>query len=500
MEDLFSSLGHLFSPVPLCLMLLGTFLGITAGAIPGLTGAMLISLTLPLTFGMDGADAMVLLVSMYVGSVSGGLVTATLLNIPGTPASIMTTLDGYPLARSGQAGRALGLGISASFAGSMVSWCVLVVLARPVAELSTKLGPFEFFSLVLIALVLIASVAGRSLLRGLLAGCLGVVASLPGVSPSSGELRWTLGFPELSGGLKLLPVLIGVFAVSQVIRDIVRIDETVQPLDVSRRGMFLARRDWREQAANLLRSSFIGTAVGILPGIGANIGSILAYSTARNRSRHPERFGKGSEEGIVAAEAANSATVGGALVPLVALGIPGSLIDAILLGALVVHGLQPGPLLFEQHADVVYTIMATLFLSSCCMLGLLAVAIRPIAWLLSVPRAFLVPAILVFCVVGSYALSSRMFDVWVMLAFGLVGSSMRRARIPLAPFVIGFVLAPVAEENLAAGLMQSDGSYWPLLTRPVSLLFLLVSLALLVRPLHRRWRGNRTEEEKACDS
>ncbi len=483
------SLLHLLTPAPLCLLVLGTTLGIIAGAIPGLTGAMLIALTLPLTFSMDASAALVLLISMYVGSVSGGLITATLLCIPGTPASIMTTLDGYPLARSGRPERALGLGIMASFVGGTVSWCFLVLLARPAADLSTKMGPFDLFSLVLIALVLIASVAGRSMSRGLLSGFLGILVSMPGVSPSTGELRLTFGVAELADGLKLLPVLMGIFAVGQVLSDVVRIEERVEPIPVTRGGMFPSLRDWRRQAANLLRSSFIGTCVGILPGIGANIGSILAYSTTRSLSKNPQRFGKGSEEGIVAAEAANNATIGGALVPLVAMGIPGSLIDAILLGALVVHGLQPGPLLFEHHPDVVYTIMSTLLVSNCLMLVLMVVATRTLAKVMFVPRAYLVPVVLTFCVVGSYALSNRMFDVWVTVAFGLVGCAMHRLRIPLAPFVIGFVLAPVAEENLAAGLMISGGSYWPLLTRPVSLVFVSIALTLLAWPLWKRWRA-----------
>lgn len=488
MDGLWPALENLFSPLPFSLMMLGTALGIIVGAIPGLTGAMLIALTLPLTFSMRSADALILLVSMYVGAVSGGLITATLLRMPGTPASIMTTLDGYPMARAGRPGRALGLGVAASFVGGIVSCFFLFILAAPMAGISTKLGPFEFFSLVLTALVLIASVSGRSLSKGLLSGSLGILAAMPGVSPSTGTLRLTFGFAELNDGLKLLPVLIGLFAVSQVIQDIVRIDEKLEPVPLRRRGMLLGMREWKGQLVNLLRSSFIGTWVGILPGIGANVGSVIAYSAARNFSRTPEKFGRGSEEGIVASEAANNATVGGALIPLIALGVPGSVIDAILLGALVIHGLQPGPLLFENNPEVVYTIMAAVLLANCFMLAFMFAAVALLAKIMYVPRAFLVPVILVFCVVGSYALSNRMFDVWVMLAFGLIGFGMEKTRIPLAPFVIGFVLAPVAEENLSAGLMISGGSYWPIVSRPLSLVFFLTSLVLLAWPFLRRKR------------
>lgn len=496
-DTLSGALVYLCQPQPAILLVLGTALGIVVGAVPGLTGAMLIALTLPLTFNMQCHDALVLLVSMYVGSISGGLITATLLRMPGTPASIMTTLDGFPMARDGQPGRALGLGITASFVGGLVSWIFLWLLARPIADLSTHLGPFEFFSLVLMALVLIASVSGRSLTAGALAGFLGIFISLPGVSPATGELRLTFGLEELNGGLKLLPVLIGLFAIGQVIHDVVHLEQSAEPVPVSRRGMFMQWDDWRRQWINLLRSSLVGTWIGILPGIGANIGSVVAYSAAKNMSRTPEKFGEGAEEGIVASEAANNATVGGALIPLVAMGIPGSVIDAILLGAMVIHGLQPGPLLFQQNPDVAYVIIATVLIANLVMLLLMASSITWLARLMYVPRAVMLPAVLVFCVIGSLALSNRMFDVWVMLAFGAIGYILQQWRIPLAPLVIGLVLAPVAEESLAAGLMVSGGSYLPIVTRPISLVFFLIAAALLAWPIIQRWRELRSQPQDA---
>lgn len=486
MTPLEQATALLTAPFGLFLIVLGTSLGITVGAIPGLTGAMVIALTLPLTYSMDAGNALILLVSMYVGSISGGLITATLLRMPGTPASVMTTLDGYPLAKSGKPGRALTLSIMASFAGGIVSCAFLVALSKPMAELSTKFGPFEFFSLVMMALVLIASVGGKSLSAAIFSGLLGIFCSMPGVAEATGEVRLTFGMEELNGGLKLLPVLIGLFALSQVIDDVLRIDDPIEPVPLSGQKLFPRLVDWTAHGVNMLRSAVIGTWIGILPGIGANIGSVAAYSTARTFSKKPEGFGHGSEEGIVASEAANNATVGGALIPLVAMGIPGSVIDAILLGALVLHGLQPGPLLFKQSPSLIYTIMWTYFIANIVMFVFLVLAVRHIARLMEVPRALLIPVILTFCVVGSYALGNRMFDVWVMLAFGLVGFGMEKLRIPLAPFVIGFVLGPVAETNLCAGLMASGGSYLPLVTRPMSAVFLVVSAVLLVVPIMRR--------------
>jgi TctA family transporter len=473
-------------------MILGTTLGITVGAIPGLTGAMVIALTLPLTYAMeDPRVAMMLLVSMYVGSVSGGLITATLLRMPGTPASVMTTLDGYPMAKNGQPGRALGLGIMASFVGGVVSCLFLVTLSRPMAEFSTKFGPWEFFSLVMMALVLITSVGGKSLSRALFAGLLGMFCAMPGVEEATGEIRMTMGFVELNGGLKLLPVLIGLFAVSQVINEVLNMHKPVEQIDVKDQRVLPTKSDWLSNMVNMLRSSVIGTWIGILPGIGANIGSVAAYSTAKTFSKEPEKFGEGSEEGVVSSEAANNATVGGALIPLVAMGIPGSVIDAILLGALVLHGLQPGPLLFRSNPDLIHTIMGTYAIANVLMFAILIFAVKHIARLTDIPKSFLLPVVLAFCVVGSYSLGNRMFDVWIMLLFGLIGFAMERNKIPLAPFVIGFVLGPIAEKNLSAGLMSSNGDYSPLVTRPISLGFLVVSLILLLLPFWTRLKRSR---------
>jgi putative tricarboxylic transport membrane protein len=488
---LFDAFIYLAHPWPFFLLVIGVTLGIMVGAIPGMTGAMLITLTLPLTFSFSNpADAMVLLVSMYVGSISGGLISATLLRMPGTPAAMMTTLDGYPLAASGQSGRALGLGVAASFAGGTISWVFLVLLSKPIADWSTRLGPFDFFSLSIMALMLISSVSGKSLLLGTFSGMLGVLASLPGVNPATGQLRLTGGFAELNDGLRLLPVLIGLFAVSQVIVDIVHLEQQGSPMAFARGGLWLGVRDWQRHAVNLVRSSLIGVWVGILPGVGANIGSVIAYSAAKGVSREPEKFGEGSEEGIVASESANNATVGGALIPLIALGIPGSVIDAILLGALIIHGLQPGPLLFRENPDVVYIIMSTTLVANIVMAAVMLVSVGKLARLMAFPRAYLVPLVLVFCIVGSFALNNRMFDVWVMLLFGFVGFALEKGKIPLSPFVIGFILAPIAEENLGAGLQSSGGSYAELATRPFSLLFLVIALALAIWPARRLWIKN----------
>lgn len=497
--------------------LVGVLLGVVVGCIPGLTGAMVIALTLPLTFGMSGPDALALLVAIYVGSVSGGLISATLLKIPGTPASLMTTLDGFPMADQGRPRRALHLGIIASLSGGILSWTVLAVLARPMALWSTRIGPADMFSLVVLALVLIAVISRESLMAGLFSGSLGLLMAMPGMHPANGKTRLTFGLSELADGFRLLPVLIGLFAVSQLLKDVGRTD--VQPQDDegplagrdrehssvpaqdavpdSRSAAATAElrsdspvasghgpdtsptaAEWLAAVPNLLRSSLIGTLVGILPGVGANIGSILAYAAARSRSSRPEQFGTGCEEGIIASEAANNATVGGALIPLISLGIPGSVIDAILLGAFVIHGLQPGPLLFRNHPEIVYTISVSYLLANIFMCGFMLVSARWLVKLARIPRGLLVPVILMFCVLGSYALANRMFDVWVMVCFGLLGLVFDWLAIPVAPFVIGFVLSPIAEDNLCTALMAEGGDWSVFVRKPMSALLLLAAIVI----------------------
>ena len=444
---------------------------------------------------------MAFLISIYVGAVSGGMITATLLRMPGTPASIITTLDGYPMAQQGKPARALGLGVMSSFVGGMISWMFLVLLTAPIAKLSAKFGPFEYFSLVMMALVLIATIGGKSLSRSLFSGFLGILLAMPGINAATGEARLTFDFPIMNDGFKLLPVLIGLFAVNQILQDIINIERKGRAIELGRSGVSLRPEDLLEHAVNLVRSSVIGTWIGILPGIGANIGSVTAYSAAKSFSKEPDKFGTGHEDGVVAAEAANNATIGGALIPLIAMGLPGSVAEAVLLGALLIHGLQPGPMLFEKSPDMVYTIMGAMFIANIVMAVVMLGSMKFLAKVARVPRAYLLPVILAFCVVGSFALSNRLFDVWVMLGFGVLGLILESRKIPLAPFIIGFVLGPIAEKNLSQGLQSSNYSYWPIVTRPLSLLFIVVAILMLFLPAIRSAiKAKRGPNETATNS
>ncbi|WP_422367876.1 tripartite tricarboxylate transporter permease [Pelagibius sp.] len=482
--ELLSSFGDVLSLTPLALIVLGTVLGIVVGAIPGLNGAMLVALSLPLTFGWPPLNAICFLVGEYVGSISGGLISATLLNIPGSPSNLMTTQDAMPMARSGKAGRALQLGILSSFVGGMVSWLALVTLSPPLAAFALSFGPHEYFALVLVALVLISSLNEGSQCRALLSGALGILAALPGLDPVTAQPRLDFGFQAMLGGFDLLAVLVGVFAVSQLLQDAApaRVFERIA-VQSSRLQVGLGEfvRHW----VNLLRSAVIGTVIGILPGVGGSVGSIVAYSTARSLSKARAKFGKGSEEGVIASETANNATVGGAIIPMITMGIPGSIIDVILIAALTLHNLRPGPLLFNTNPEIVYGFMSSLLVANLVMLAVMLVSIRWLARLMEVPKAYLVPALLVCCVVGTYAVNNRLFDVWVMFAFGLVGLLFKGLRFPLGPFVIGFILAPIAEFNLRAALIAEEGRWASFLERPISLVFVAVAALVLAAPLLR---------------
>jgi putative tricarboxylic transport membrane protein len=488
MLDAFLALG---APATALTLMIGLIAGIIVGALPGLTGGMLMALSLPFTYYMPSTQAVVMLIAMYVGGVSGGLITATLMRIPGEPASVMTTLDGYPLARRGYPGRAIGLGVAASLVGGALSWVALVTIAPPLARIGLAFGPFETFALVVMALVLIASLSQGSLLKGLMAGLLGMLVAMPGVDESSGTLRLTFGFHSMDAGLNILPVIIGVFALSQIIADVVNIEQKSERVEAAVRGVFIALKDYVVHGLNMLRSAFFGIVIGILPGVGASISSIVAYTVTKNMSKEPEKFGTGHEPGIVSSETANNACTGGTLIPIISLGIPGGLADAVLLSALMIHNLQPGPLLMVNNPGIVHTIMATHLVAHILMFAVMTVGVVVFARIMDLHRGYIFPLILVACVVGSLAVNNRMFEVWVMLAFGVVGYFMELARVPLAPFAIGLVLSPFAEGQLRSGLMASGGSLMPLVERPIAASFLLVAALMLAWPFVSDWRRRR---------
>jgi putative tricarboxylic transport membrane protein len=476
----------LLAPMKLMIVLFGVFIGIIVGVLPGITAGMLMALTLPFTFAMQPTDAVALLIAMFVGGASGGLITATLMRMPGEPNAVMTCMDGYPLARSGHPGRALGLGNAASIVGGAISWLALVLLSGPLSRVGVYFGPWETFTLVAMALTLISSLSGKSIIKGLIAGLLGMLMSFPGIDESSGIKRLTFGQNWLDAGLDVLPVMIGLFAISQIIADIVDGEEDrCDVVRASMHGIFLSLRDYVTHGWNMLRSSLIGVGIGILPGVGATIASIVAYMTAKKASKEPERFGKGSEEAIVAAESANNATTGGTLIPLLSLGVPAGLADTILLSALIIHNLQPGPMLYVSNPEIVNTIMATHLFAHVVMFFMMIGGTYVFARMMLLSRAWIYPAVLVISIIGAFALNGRMSDVWIMLAFGVVGFLLERAGAPLAPFVIGFILQPLAERDLRTALMASGGSWSEIFDRPVALAFAGIAVLAIAIPLFK---------------
>jgi putative tricarboxylic transport membrane protein len=486
--DLLNALLHLLTPTQLALTIIGAALGLLVGCMPGINGAMLIALTLPLTYYMTPVSAMNLLISMYTGAITSGFVTATLLRIPGEPANVMTTFDAFPMARRGEAARALSLGLFSSVFGALFAWIALATLTEPLADLAIRFTPFNYFALVLTALVLIASVSSGSMLKGLLAAAFGALIAFPGIDSNTGASRYTFNWWQMASGLEALPVLVGMFAVATVLQDALAPTDDGERVAYSGRSFVLRLSEWKGQAVNLVRSSAIGAWIGILPGVGAAVGSLVAYTVARNVSKTPEEFGKGSADGIVASESANNATMGGSLIPLIAMGIPGSLTDVFLMGAMQIHGIQPGPLLFTRNTDVVYAIIGATLTSTLVVCALMYASIPLLRRAIDVPKPFIIALVLVFCVVGVFAYNNRWFEVAIMLGFGVVGFGMERAGFPLGPFVIGFILAPLAESKLRSGLMMTGGDVMPLFTEPLSLSLLAVSLLLLAWPAlsHRR--------------
>ncbi|MCY6382869.1 tripartite tricarboxylate transporter permease [Hoeflea prorocentri] len=463
----------------------GVLVGIIVGAIPGLTGAMLIALLLPVTFQMQPFHAVASIVGVYVGSVSGGLITAVMLRMPGTVSNLMTMLDGYPMAQQGKARRAIALSVGASLLGGVLSWLVLAVLSEPISLWATRFTPFDYFALVILALAFVVTLSEKALLKGLLAAALGFLLALPGIDPSSAQARMTFGMVELNAGIQIMPFFVGMFAFGAVLSDIVRGTHLKKSVKLAQdtHGANLSLQDLKTHGSNLIRSSAIGTGVGILPGIGSNIASVVSYTLARNFSKNPEIFGKGAEEGIVASETANNAAVGGALIPTLALGVPGSLVDVLLLTALTIHAIQPGPMLFVNSGDLAYGLIATYIIATLAMAFFVLTGARWLAMLARVPLYLLLPIIIVASVIGAYALEGTAMSLWVMLAFGGLGVLMEWLDYPLAPFAIAFVLGPIAEAKLRTGLQITAGDWSPLYSEPTPLALFAFALIVSVFPI-----------------
>jgi putative tricarboxylic transport membrane protein len=490
------------SPTSLLLIFCGVAVGIIFGAIPGLSATMAVALFLPVTYGLKPSNAMSLLMALYIGAVSGGLIAAILLRIPGTPSSVATCFDGYPLAAKGQAPKALGVGIVFSFLGSILSIFALMFISPWLANLAIAFGNFEYFAIAVFSLTMIATLSGDSLIKGIFSGTIGFMFATVGIAPIDAVPRFTFDSLQLLSGFDMLPVMIGLFAVGEIIaaaknsRQEGQV-EILQPNMRDIKGFGFSVQEFLGQQWNMLRSALIGIGIGILPGIGGGTSNILAYSVAKNQSRHPEKFGTGIIDGVVAPETSNNAAIGGAMIPLLTLGIPGDTVTAILLGGLMIHGITPGPRLFVEHAPVVYGIFAALTISSLVMLFMEFYGLRIFVKLLVIPKFILLPVIFCLCGVGAYGLNSRTFDLWCVILFGILGYGFSSFKIPIAPFILGFILGPMAETNLRRGLMLPPHNLSPLYTSPICLFFLavaVVSIGLTAYNQYQRRRRMREQE------
>lgn len=459
---------------------IGVFVGILVGVLPGVGPMLGVILMTPIAILLDPVAGMSLLIGIYVGGSCGGAISAILLRIPGTPMAAATLLDGYPMAQKGEAPKAVGLSIAASSLGGLLGGIGLMFISPFLAQVALKFGPPEYFALALVGLLSIAVIARESTLKGLLSACFGLFLATVGTDPINGEERFTMGSDNLMGGIGLVALLVGLFAVSEMLIQLEKGKLDIKPDIKVFRAPFSVVMLVLKRFINLLRSSFIGTFIGSLPAVGGVAASFISYAVAKAASRTPDEFGKGSAEGVVASEASNNAVCGGALIPAFALAIPGDPITAVLLGAMILVGLLPGPTLFSNYPDVVGGIFYA-YIGSSILLLFIGILFTPIfVSIIKLRKNRLIPIIVLLSIVGTFSVQSSMFDIWCMWIFGIIGYGMRKLNFPLAPLVIARVLSPVIEPAFRRSLILSGGSFSIFVSRPICLFILILAAMLLI--------------------
>ena len=481
-EAILTGFTGVMSPLNLILIAAGTTIGIFVGAMPGLSATMAIALLLPLTFPLPTASGLSLLASLYMGAMYGGSIAAILLRTPGTPAAAATVLDGYPMAQNGQAGKALGVSLVASFIGGIISSIALLTVAPILGQIALQFGPVELFAVAVLGLTIIASLSRGSTILGLLSGSLGALLAMVGMDNITGVPRFTFGNINLFGGISFVVALIGLFSIPQAIRMIEKKDATKREMVVNSitDRMLPTWKEFKGMAVTIVRSSFIGIVTGLIPGTGGDTACWFGYNEAKRFSKEKEKFGTGYPEGVAAAEAANNAVVGGALIPTISLGIPGSSSTAVLMGGLMVHGIMPGPTLMTEHADVTYTLIWAVLLSNFAFLFLGLLLTRASICVTRVKDTIMAPMIIVMCVIGSFSINNNIFDVFMMFAFGLLGYGMDKIKIPPAPMVVGLILGDMLNVTLHQSLLISHGSWSVFVKNPIAATLLAIALFSLL--------------------
>ncbi len=470
-----SALVGLLTPGTMFTVFWAMFIGIVIGALPGLTATMGVALFTTLTFTMGKDQAILVLICIYVGAIYGGSRSAILLNIPGTPASACSTLDGYPLARQGLAGRAMGISTAGSWLGTLFGTLCVATLTPILGEMALSFQSYEFCWLAIFGIVIAGTLSGGDALKGYIAGFLGLFVATIGLEPHYNTPRFAFGSTDISGGIGLLPALVGVFGVAEVM--LAMRGPAVQAISSTLDSVIPRIRDVTQHWRTILRSGAIGTFIGILPGLAEDCAAWSSYAAAKRASKEKEKYGKGSIEGLMAAETGESACVPGAIIPVLTLAVPGSPAAAVLMAALMIHGMNPGPMLMIESPHFLYQIVAMLVIADMVKLFYGLTLVRPLLWILLVPRERLMPVVFVLCVVGAFAITSRVFDIWVMLTFGLIGFVLRNLKFPMPPLILGLVLGDLLEKNLTRGLVLSDGSLVPFFIRPISGVLAAITIA-----------------------
>lgn len=482
MEPIIEGLSLLLDPYSIMLILGGVLIGVLVGALPGLSSPMAIALLIPFTISMDPVPAIAMMAALYCAGTFGGSITAILINAPGAPPAAATALDGYPMAKRGEPGRALGLATVASVIGGVFSLVVFIFAAPLLAKLALQFRPPEYFALTVFALSMLASISGKSSLRNLISGAFGVLIGTAGVHLTTGIDRFTFDVPELTEGINFVPVLIGLFALAEMLTQSQSLDKTFERIRAT--AMKLPTiKELMELKYTILRSSGLGTFIGILPAEGSTVAAIMGYNEAKRWSKKKEEFGTGTPEGIVGPEAANNAAAGGAMVPTLALGIPGSGSTALILAALIMHGFRPGPYLVRETPEFIYAIFGAMLVANVAFLVIGLVGAKFFSLVTFVPTRLLWPAVFVFSMIGAYASGGSMFDVWVMLVFGIVGFFMLRHGFGPAPLVMGLILGKMVEETFSQSMIIHNNNFFAIMDSPIVLMFFAMTIISLSAPL-----------------
>jgi putative tricarboxylic transport membrane protein len=470
-------------PTNLFFCFVGVLIGTLIGVLPGIGPVATISLLLPSTFQITPVSALIMLAGIYYGAMYGGSTTSILVNIPGEAASVVTCLDGYQMARKGRAGPALGISAFGSFIAGSLATLILMLIAPPLANIALKFGPPEYFTLMFLGLTVLTYLASGSMIRALMMACVGIFLGTVGTDTISGLERFTYRSYTLMDGMGLVPVIMGLFGISEVLLNIDEQSTRREIYQAKLSKLLPNREDWRRAILPILRGGLIGFFLGILPGGGAVIASFGAYAMEKRISKNPERFGQGAIEGVASPESANNAASQGAFIPLLTLGIPANVVMAILLGALLIHGMKPGPLLMKQHPDLFWGVIGSMYLGNAMLLVLNLPLIGIWVKILKIPYPILFPLIILFCLIGCYSLNNNVYEILIMILFGMVGFLMKKFDYEGAPLILAFVLSPLMENALRQSLIMSHGSFSIFFTRPIALVFFIAAIFLLVSPL-----------------